>query len=175
MQFIPCLKPLGACENQPHDITPRLYAQFLKSIFRLWAERLTTDDPVSIRQFDNLLMVTKGYASEQCGLSGSCIPQFVVEADGSVFPCDFYVLDNYICGNIHNNSIDEIRRSEGVKKFLADAIPMAAECRDCPVIEYCKGGCNRYRLFYREEEGYCPNRDFLTEAVPVLKRLAALL
>lgn len=34
-----------------------------------------------------------------CGIHGHCQPQLVVESDGSVYPCDFYCLDEYRIGN----------------------------------------------------------------------------
>ena len=36
------------------------------------------------------------------------MPQIVVEADGSAYPCDFYALDEYRVGNMADEPIDAI-------------------------------------------------------------------
>lgn len=52
------------------------------------------------RYFDNLLLMLNGQPPEACGMLGTCGMQYVVEADGSVYPCDFYMLDQYKLGNL---------------------------------------------------------------------------
>ena len=49
-----------------------------------------------------------GYLPEACDQRGTCGVQNVVEADGSVYPCDFYMLDDYKLGNFNENRLDEI-------------------------------------------------------------------
>ena len=41
----------------------------------------------------------------------------MIEADGGAYPCDFYVLDEWKCGNIIDNSVEEIFSSDNAKKF----------------------------------------------------------
>ena len=38
-------------------------------------------------------MILNGEHPEACGMGGGCGLQYVVEADGGVYPCDFYMLD----------------------------------------------------------------------------------
>jgi sulfatase maturation enzyme AslB (radical SAM superfamily) len=43
-----------------------------------------------------------------CGIDGQCQAQYIIEADGSVYPCDFYVLDEYNAGNVTRQTLREI-------------------------------------------------------------------
>ena len=174
IQLTPCLKALDAEENAPFDLTPRLFASFLKQFFALWYQSLREGDYISVRMFDNLVRQFRGEPAEQCGMSGECTPQFVVEGDGSVFPCDFYVLDPYKSGNVNENTVEEIGKSEGMLQFVRDQKPRPPICDSCRFLPICGGGCRRYRDFYHEEEGYCPYADFLSEAAPVLVQLARM-
>ena len=48
-----------------------------------------------IRQFENYISILMGRLPESCEQRGICSVQCVTEADGGVYPCDFYVLDEY--------------------------------------------------------------------------------
>lgn len=159
VQFIPCLEALGEDTKESFALTPRLYGQYLKELFPLWANALKTGKYTSVRLFDNLVRQAAGKTPEMCGMCGRCSPQFVVEADGSVYPCDFYVLDEYRLGSVHTDSLDTMLSHEAMQAFLAPLLPKA--CADCRYVGFCRGGCKRYRTLYLKEEGYCPYADFL--------------
>ena len=68
-----------------------------------------------------------------------------MEADGSTYPCDFYVLPAYCTGNVHTHTLTETLQSEGMQRFV-DEHPEAPElCRSCPFLPVCGGGCRRMR------------------------------
>ena len=46
---------------------------------------------------------------------GFCSNQLIVESDGSVYPCDFYVLDEYCLGNIKDKKVLELCAAPGGK------------------------------------------------------------
>lgn len=167
VQFIPCLDAFEG-EKAAWTLTPRLYGGFLKELFPLWSDALCREDYVSVRLFDNLVRQAAGERPELCGMCGVCSPQLVVEADGSVYPCDFYVLDEWRCGNLHENTIEEILSHPNMKRFLTPLLPKA--CKDCRFSAFCRGGCKRYRPLYLAEEGYCPYRDLLENARPALEK-----
>lgn len=172
VQLIPCLQPLDSEEPGEHDLTGELYADFMKRFFALWAEEWRKGRYFSVRQFDNLINLVNGYPAEQCGMMGYCTPQFVVEADGGVYPCDFYVLDRYLSGNVNTDSVEAISKSAGTQNFMADKVEMGPLCANCRVFGLCGGGCKRYRAFYNQKPGYCPYQDFLYAAYPVLMQIA---
>lgn len=63
---------------------------------------------ISIRYFDNIIQLLMEYPPEACGMLGHCTCQFIIEANGGVYPCDFYVLDKWYLGNIKEKSFMEI-------------------------------------------------------------------
>jgi uncharacterized protein len=176
IQLIPCLSSLDNTNcNQPYALEPKAYADFLKTFFDIWLQKYLQGKYVSIRVFDNLVKMCAGYPPEQCGMTGFCQAQFVIEADGSVYPCDFYVLDDFNGGNINTQDFDSILNSDNFNKFLKDNSSYNLICSNCEVKDYCNGGCRRYRYFYFQTNDYCPQKDFLTHALPALKKIAVSL
>lgn len=174
IQLIPCLKPLDEEASNPYDLTPGLYAEFLKDFFLLWYQALKKGTYLSVRLFDNLVWMLRGHMPEQCGLLGICSSQCVIEADGSVYPCDFYVLDEYCCGSVVTDSFEMILASASMERFLKESPPANENCPDCKVKGICGCGCKRYRSFYNQKKGYCPYQDFLYAVYPYLKEVAEM-
>ena len=145
LQFIPCLDELKFPGEKEYSLTPSLYGNFLKDLFRLWYVDLNTNHPVSIRYFDNLVMMIGGYPPESCGMAGSCSCYYMIEADGSVYPCDFYVTDEWRIGNVMTDGWEEMRQTETARRFVEISRQVAKECRDCRYFMLCRGGCRRNR------------------------------
>ncbi|MBR4865771.1 MAG: radical SAM protein [Clostridia bacterium] len=99
IQFIPCLDPLEARRgSMPWSLTPDYYGGFLCALFDLWYADLEGGRYVSIRFFDDLLRRLLGLPPSSCAMAGSCGHYLVVEGDGALYPCDFYVLDEWYLG-----------------------------------------------------------------------------
>ena len=77
--------------------------------------------PVSIRNFDNWIGMLLGQQPENCALSGRCECYSLIEADESVYPCDFYVLDAWERGNIGETSFLRLARSPDAEQFRMDS------------------------------------------------------
>ena len=148
VQLIPCLPPLDKGLDCRYAPTPEALGQFLVGFYRLWREDFKDGKPPFIvREFDQALATLQGRAG-YCGSRGFCTPQLIVEADGSTYPCDFYVLPEYCTGNVHTHSLEQTLQSEGMKRF-ADEHPAApALCRSCRYLSVCGGGCRRMRDVY---------------------------
>lgn len=176
VQLIPCLTPLdNPYQKESYILEPQAYGDFLKAFFDIWLNKYTKGKYISVRIFDNLVKMYQGHIAEQCGMMGFCQAQFVIEADGSVYPCDFYVLDKYCGGTVQANSFETIFKSDGFKTFITDNSDKNLMCETCEVKSFCNGGCKRYRYFYFQKEGYCPQKDFLMHAIPSMKQIAASL
>jgi len=152
LQFIPCLEPLGKTPfSENYSLTPELYEKFLINLFRLWYDDFMKEKYISIRFFDNIVRIAAEYPSEQCGTMGFCAGQFVIEADGSVFPCDFYCVDHWKTGNILEMPFEEIDRSPNMLKFRETSYyanysaDEGVKCKSCKVYYLCRGGCRRDR------------------------------
>jgi uncharacterized protein len=69
----------------------------------------------------------------------------VIEADGSIYPCDFYVLDKWCLGNIRNVSFEALKDRPVGKQFVEQSLQKPASCMACPYIAICRTGCRRYK------------------------------
>ncbi len=146
IQFIPCLDPSDG-KKTPWSLSPRAYGEFLHAVFELYRR----DGGVSVRLFDNYISILKGEAPESCGLSGRCACYGLVEADGSVYPCDFYATDEYRLGNIEEQGFDTLFSSDIARDFTKP--DMTDECRSCGYKKLCGGGCRRERV--NNKTKYC--------------------
>ncbi|HKL43373.1 MAG TPA: anaerobic sulfatase maturase [Clostridia bacterium] len=150
MQFIPCLEPLGEkFGDSKYALSSKEYGKFLIKLFNVWYRDVKDGNYVSIRYFDNLLSMYLGKEPESCDMRGVCSIQNVIEADGSVYPCDFYVIDEFYMGNINEKSINEIIKSSNADKFIKKSLELTEDCKKCPWIRICRGGCRRHKT----EEG----------------------
>lgn len=146
LQFIPCLDPLGMEQgSREYSLTAELYGQFLKDLFDLWYDDLKKGKQPYIRQFENYLAILMGHRPEACDQSGVCNYQYVVEADGEVYPCDFYVLDEYKLGNLNNCTMDMIDEKRHETGFLEYSLTDHENCKLCRYYNICRGGCRRHR------------------------------
>ncbi len=177
-QYIPCLDPIEAERgSSPYSLTPEKYAKFLKTLFDLWYRDLKAGRFIYIRYFENLLGIMLGEYPESCGLTGRCTIQNVVEADGSVYPCDFYCLDEWKLGNIVENSFEEMMTGETAKAFLAVSDVPMKQCHACSWFTVCRGGCRRDRepvyVGKNAENYFCPAfQEFFSYAMPRLREVA---
>ncbi len=180
LQFIPCLDPLDSKPfSFPHSLTPKLYEEFLIKLFKLYYKDYMCGNYVSIRFFDNLVRVFAGQTSEQCGMLGYCNGQFVIEGDGTVFPCDFYCVDNWKTGNINEMNLEEIYKSNKMQEFIKTSIYNNKKCKSCSVYNLCRGGCRRDRDLnsngIAKENIYCEALyNFFTFAVPYLQNISQM-
>lgn len=159
LQFIPCLDPLKLKKkkNDSNDycLNSDLYFNFLTKTFEYYKNYLLEKNYVSIRYFDNLMNIVSGKYPESCGMLGQCNIQNIIEADGSIYVCDFYVLDEYKLGNIKTSSFSEMPLNQIAKSFIEDSNIISTKCKACKYINVCyKGGCKRYRVFSEKKKYY---------------------
>ena len=145
-QYIACLDPIGKLQGEKEfSLTPELYGNFLIELFELWEIDLKQGKQPYIRQFENYISILLGYMPEACEQRGICSFQNVVEADGSVYPCDFYVLDEYNLGNLNENSFEEIQKKRNAIQFVENSCNHLLECKECEYFFICRGGCRKHR------------------------------
>lgn len=145
LQFIPCLDELGRKPGKnPYSLKPEDYESFLKKLFDLWYKDFIDGKGVSIRMFDNIVQMLLGYPPESCDMKGCCSVNTVIEADGSVYPCDFYVLNQWKLGNILNDNLEEMIKCEKGRNFVEISIGTSNNCSFCEYAFICRGGCRRY-------------------------------
>lgn len=178
LQFIPYVPEFGR-EEETYDysLDNESYAGFLSAVFRLYSRDYLQKNYVSIRQFDNFVRIAAGQRPECCGMDGHCFANLVVESDGSVYPCDFYVLDKWRMGNITTDPIPELLSSPSAKQFVQTSLVVEETCKNCTFLSLCKGGCRRHREKPSGEIGlnrYCQAyKQFFKRNLPLLMELAA--
>lgn len=175
VQLIPCLPTL---EGNPvldrYCLTPKDFSMFYKTFFDLWYDAYQKGRYLSVTLFDNVIPMYRNIAPQQCGMLGKCQIQFVVEGNGNVYPCDFYVLDEYCCGNVVTDSIEKMMASAMAKRFLNEKRTYCKECEKCPFYHMCFGNCRRLSSCYYDEN-YCGYKEFLTYSQERMYKIAAQL
>lgn len=148
VQFIPCMDEIkrqdGTQERSIYAVEPEQYGKFLCELFDLWYADFAAGETMDIRMFSNLAQMAAGYPAEECGMNGCCNCYFVVEGDGSVYPCDFYCMDEWKLGTV-NDGFVQMKTSEKAKAFVEASRPVCAACQECPYFSLCRGGCRRWR------------------------------
>lgn len=168
-QYIPCMAPAGA---DPYlFLSEEQYCRFLIELYDLWRKDLKAGRYVYIRYFENLLQILAGYQPDECGASGVCSMQFLVESDGGIYPCDFFVEEKYRLGDLHQDTLEDITKKLEETDFISSSWTIPEECQHCSSLQYCRGGCKRYR----DKHGkylYCHAvRQFFDHALDDMKHL----
>lgn len=174
VQLIPCLGELEGKRIQRFTLTPHRFADFYIKLFELWKQDYNRNEIVSVKLFDDILNLLVYKICTACGMTGYCSPQLVIEADGSAYPCDFYVLDEYKIGDITKQTLLELLLSRQASDFLKRPnIPMNM-CKSCRYKLICGGGCKR---MYKEVCGstnsfFCGYKCFLDAKIDELCEIA---
>ena len=180
-QYIACLDPLGEpAGGREYSLTPEAYGDFLIKLFNLWYLDVQKGRQPYIRQFENYVSLLVGYEPESCEQRGRCSLQFVVEADGSVYPCDFYVLDRFRMGSFREHTVEELAQRGRESGFVQASLEPDRECLACPYVRLCRGGCRRNRETGAEgalgKNYFCQSyKRFFAAALPRLREIAASL
>ncbi len=159
VQLIPCMDEKNRCMSQQLNdscgsVLAVEYGRFLCEIFDLWYKDFMDGEQMDIRMFSNLAQMAAGYPAEECGMNGCCSCYFVVEGDGSIYPCDFYCTDEWKLGEV-GQSFNELINSKRARLFVENSMTQCVECHRCKYFQMCRGGCRRWR---EEENTYGVNK-----------------
>ncbi|MDE5756192.1 MAG: radical SAM protein [Clostridia bacterium] len=167
LQFIPCLRPFGDDSESPLYMTPSQYEEYLIRLFNLYVKDYVDGHYTSIRHFDNMVRLFLGQRAEQCGMEGHCARQFVVEANGNVYPCDFYCVDEWLLGNIADKDFYQLAHSQKAIDFIKESLPIEDKCKSCYFYRVCRGGgCKRSR----QDRDYCSAyKSFFSKCLPLFR------
>jgi len=149
MQFIPIVE---TDKNDPSraasfSVTAEKYGEFLCKIFDLWLADFQNGQPTThVRHFDSVFYAYVGLESPQCSMMKECGPYVAVEHNGNVYSCDFFVETKWKLGNIMNNRLIDMLNSKKQRAFGAAKAVLPGECRKCPWLTKCYGGCTKDRI-----------------------------
>jgi uncharacterized protein len=142
IQFIPLAEFDSEGRPLPFTPTPEQYGRFLCEMFDLWWPDIRR---VRIRFFDNLAEAIAGQKPGACTMHESCDSYVVVEYNGDVYPCDFFVEQDWRLGNINQDSWIDIARQKTRHDFAAKKSLPHPACSICEYEGLCHGGCPHLR------------------------------
>ncbi len=158
LQFIPCVEA-GSGDIPPFAVRPESYAAFLSELFDRW---FADGYPrVNIRFFTNVVQYLMGMPSECCMFRPACPEYLVVEHNGDVYPCDFFVEDAWRVGNIVGDTLEEIVSHPKFIEFSGFRAVSRDECDACRWAGFCHRGCVRFRWIGERDHA---GRDYLCDA-----------
>ncbi|MEZ5402445.1 MAG: anaerobic sulfatase maturase [Bryobacteraceae bacterium] len=142
IQYIPLAEFNRDGSRMPFTITPEQYGKFLVDTFDLW---WPDRRKVRIRFFDNIAESVAGMKPGSCTMHETCDSYCVVEYNGDVYPCDFFVESNWKIGNLALDSWPEIARRARRFDFAKKKTLGHPECHVCEWQSICHGGCPKFR------------------------------
>jgi uncharacterized protein len=173
-QYVPCVEFDAAGQLLPYSVTGPQWGAFLCEIFDRWVGEDV--GRISIRLFDSIVEYLASGKRNACTMASDCRQYFVVEHDGSVYPCDFFVRDDLRLGGIGNGHWKDFLDSPVYRQFGLGKASWVDECRACPYLALCHGDCQKFRPPVGEGrarsvlcEGW---KDFYAHALPRLRHIA---
>lgn len=143
LQLMPAMGFQAADPQAPpsYGVSPERYGAFLLELFDAWYEGGAPR--VSIRLFDALVASAAGLEPGLCTHSAACDAGLVVEADGEVYPCDFYLHPRYSLGNLRDVPLRAMVEGEARAAFQRRKGSLLESCAGCGHFALCRGGCPR--------------------------------
>ncbi|MBF0939894.1 MAG: anaerobic sulfatase maturase [Schaalia georgiae] len=157
--------------------SPASYGAFLCEVFDQWLPRDVGG--VFVQDFDSALSALFG-APTVCVHAPRCGANMAMEFNGDVYACDHWVEPDWLIGNIADSSFGELASSPRMREFVEKKPDLDPDCRSCPHLPLCWGGCPKDRFVPTASgarrnylcEGY---RAFYSHARPALAAMARLL
>jgi uncharacterized protein len=184
VQFIPIVEradPTG--EQRGTTLTDRsvggaAFGCFLLAVFDDWVRRDV--GKVFVQAFDDLLGKYLGAPAGICVHQPVCGDALALEHTGDVYACDHYVESAYRLGNLLETPLGALVEDPRQRAFgEAKRATLTAQCRRCPVLVLCHGGCPKDRVATSVDgepghphlcEGYLA---FFTRTRPAMRWMAA--
>ncbi|MHB8810252.1 MAG: anaerobic sulfatase maturase [Desulfobulbaceae bacterium] len=142
-QYIPCVEFDEKGKLQPFAINGPEWGAFLCGIFDEWFP----DDihSVSVRHFDTILAKLVANKTDTCTIGKECQGYLVVEHNGDIYPCDFFVRKGLLLGNIMKKKWEQLLTSATYSEFGARKSRWSGSCDVCEYLDLCGGDCIKHR------------------------------
>jgi len=177
LQFITCLeRDPSTGKVLDFSITARQYGEFLCRIFDRWYDY--GPDKLSIRDFDSILAFCIAGKHTICTFDKQCSDYIVIEHDGDVFCCDFFVTPKWRLGNIFETPIEKLAYDTKKRTFARAKQNICNKCLLCRHLAVCRGGCQKDRVIgisqQPQESYFCESyKRFFDYAMARFMQLAA--
>jgi uncharacterized protein len=173
-QYIECVE-FDTSENLTNSsITGPQWGDFLCAIFDEWVRHDT--NRVSVRLFDSIITTMLNKIPSMCTLGHDCRHYLLVEHNGDVYPCDFYVEETMKLGNILVDDWSTILSTKRYTNFGQRKQRFSHICSNCPFVDLCAGDCQKNRLTRCVEPNsssvLCDGwRQFYDHSMPTFRKL----
>ena len=147
-QYIPCVETDSHDPGKaaPFSVSSEAYGAFLCTLFDLWLADFKDEEPTtSIRFFDSVFYGYVGAPPPECTLLPECGVYVVVEHDGNVYSCDFFVESEWKLGNVLEDNLSDMLNSGRQSAFGKIKADIHDTCKSCPWLKHCRGGCPKDR------------------------------
>lgn len=149
MQFIPIVRWRDNGAPTEDSVSPEGYGDFLCAVFDQWSRN--DAGRTGIQFFNECALVKAGGQASLCWIAPVCGRVPVVERDGGVYSCDHAVDPDHRLGTL----------DDGLRKLVDSPVQAAfgahkrdsltRQCRECPYLPLCNGGCPRDRFGISED------------------------
>jgi uncharacterized protein len=180
MQFIPCLEPDPREPGRPaaFSVAPERFGRFLCEAFDRWIADFRDGRPTtSIRWFESIFATYVNAPPPECTLLAECGNYLVIEHNGDVFACDFFVEEAWRLGNVLGDDLGELLNSPRQAEFGRRKAILPRDCQTCEWLSHCRGGCPKERWggpADARQSYFCPAyKMFFAHADAKLRELAA--
>ncbi len=180
MQFIPIVEPdpRDPSKAAAFSVSAEDYGRYLIKIFDLWLADFKNGQPTTqVRHFDSVFYPYVGLAAPECTMMKECGVYVAVEHNGNVYSCDFFVEPKWKLGNLMNGRLVDMLNSKKQLAFGAAKAALPGECRRCPWLTKCYGGCTKDRIKDprdKRKPRFCKSyKMFFAHADKTMKLLAA--
>ena len=179
MQFIPVVEKdkNNPAQAASFSLKPKQFTEFLIEIFKLWYQDLSEGRQSYVRYFDNLFYRFVDLPSPECTLEPSCGSYVLVEHNGDVYACDYFVEPKWKLGNIMENKLIDMLNSAKQEKFGKIKENLSLICHVCEWLSFCYGGCPKDRIRDPRDKGqnhFCDSlKHFISFTEPYFRELAA--
>ena len=175
-QYIECVEFQDDETRAPYAIDALEWGEFLCRLFDEWVAH--DSERVSVRLFDSIISTLLGHPATMCSFGNDCRHYLVIEHNGDVFPCDFYVDEELKLGNITQDSWQELLLSRKYERFGLNKHKYHEECCCCEFLPLCAGDCQKNRVGASPTLGgpkssLCAGwKMFYAHSLPAFKKLA---
>ncbi|MFP4477086.1 MAG: radical SAM protein [Desulfatibacillaceae bacterium] len=150
IQFIPVL------ETDPRTGEPTSFSATPEGLGRFYEDACRVLAPAGVPRFSErtleaLLHLRLAGEAGLCVFDKQCGRYLLIEHNGDVYPCDFFVEDKWRLGNIAHGELAGFFKNPLYRRFARAKPRLPGECRTCGDLASCHGGCVKDRLPDRAE------------------------
>ena len=150
LQFLPIVRRGPDGRVTPESVAAEAYGRFLCAVFDQWVHHDL--GALSVQLFVETSLVWAGGSANLCWMAPTCGRVLVVEHDGAVYACDHFVTPERRIGDLHGAHLGMLVDAPVQRHFGADKQDgLPAQCRSCPWLSVCNGGCPKDRFALAED------------------------